>query len=347
MKKIITCAVVVSALFCCTAFASADTSPKVSIPVSYEVNDTVESTFILKGVGNAPMPEGSTGDTKTVSKNSSGNVDFGEITFSTPDLYEYKISKETEDREGLTKDTSTYTVHIIFSHEGQASMVIKKDGTDEKPDSIKYVDYITTKPVDEKAVYDDPPVLKTVKGDNAPDDTFTFAIKGISAPEGVDIPTIENSGKNITEIKAKAGVETEFGILTFKKPGEYVYEVYEIKDENLKNYKFDDTVYKVKYTVSEEGDKLICVRKVSVNGSSVNIAAFGFTNEYDPPIGGETPKDKNTPKGSEITEKIIKSINKTVNTGDIAMPLLIFIIMLVSAGTSLAVIRLKGYRERD
>lgn len=347
MRKIIVYILFITIIFfSMSCFIYAKTPSSISIPVSYETNEPVDSTFVLTGINNAPMPENSTNGVKQVIKNTSGKVDFGDITITSSGYYEYKVNKITKDKEGLTKDTSEYTIHIILLDSGDLSMIIKKVGSEEKPEEIKYVDYITTIPVDDDIVSDDPPVIKKITGDTpSSKDIFTFVLEGISAPEGVNLPTINNNGNNKTEIHTTEGIETEFGRLDFDTPGEYTYKIYEAKDTNLTNYKFDTTVYIVKYTVSKENNKLSCIRNVYVDDTIVNIASFEFINEYKKPVGGGDPtnddKEYDNPTKTKITEDVINPIKKTVKTGD-ATPLCLFILLLVISNIILIILVRKG-----
>ena len=140
---------------------------------------------------------------------------------------------------------------------------------------------------------DDPPVLKELVGDKPEqDEEFTFQLKAISNTLGLslaEMPMPEGESESMT-VKAKAGEEIEFGILTFWLAGTYVYEISEVND-GIPNYSYDDTVYTVTYNVTQSGTEMQCERIVSVDGEEVEIAKFEFKNEYHiPPIEIEVTK---------------------------------------------------------
>ncbi|MBQ4251489.1 MAG: Cna B-type domain-containing protein, partial [Erysipelotrichaceae bacterium] len=127
--------------------------------------------------------------------------------------------------------------------------------------------------------YVDPPVMKKVIGDSdGSGDKFTFqlkALKGAPMPDGV-------TGDTMT-IEAGIG-KSEFGFITIAKVGKYEYEISEVPDDGNENYKYDDTVYHLKFVVKEENGEL--VDEAFVDGESVgtfedlDAAQFTFVNEY-------------------------------------------------------------------
>ena len=78
-------------------------------------------TFVLKALDPSnPMPIGSTGSQKTMSIRGAGSVEFGDITFDKPGVYEYTISEQNTGEDGYTYDTNVYRVKYV---------VEQKDGT--------------------------------------------------------------------------------------------------------------------------------------------------------------------------------------------------------------------------
>lgn len=280
----------------CT-FASSNTPADVSIPVRYEVTHdiTVNSDFILTAKDGAPMPEGSEDGAKTVTLHESGKVYFGTIRFTRPDIYEYSLHKETENIDGLTADGSVYRIRVQITYDGKVTLVMNKEGEEAKTDEILFTDAIIGD------VYDDPPVKKIVEGDDAPKrEKFRFIMSAVSAKRiaadgtvtdedimtASEMPMPEGSFMGRKTLKLKAGQEDEFGIVHFSEVGEYTYEIYE-DDTGKQGYKYDQTVYTVKYTVTVNNGKWKSERHIyDKDGSEVNIATFVFTNSYTRPAGG-------------------------------------------------------------
>ena len=125
-----------------------------------------------------------------------------------------------------------------------------------------------------------PPVLKTVKGDEPDkDETFEFEMKAVSTTANTEMPMPEGSAGDTKTIKTKAGTEKEFGDIIFRTPGEYYYEISEV-DTGIDGYKYDTSVYSLHYTVSVNGNNLEVKLVTSKNGKEVETAKYSFVNEY-------------------------------------------------------------------
>ena len=68
--------------------------------------------FILTGV-DMPMPEGSSGNAKSIQFNGEGSASFGEITYALPGTYTYTIEEVVGSATGYTYDTTKYTYTVI------------------------------------------------------------------------------------------------------------------------------------------------------------------------------------------------------------------------------------------
>ena len=77
-------------------------------------------TFTLKAIDGAPMPAGTTGDTKEISATSGAAIGFGEIEYPYPDdatadtitEYKYQISEKKESLDKITYDDTVYDVTV-------------------------------------------------------------------------------------------------------------------------------------------------------------------------------------------------------------------------------------------
>ncbi len=148
----------------CSVFADgdgissdADSPWKARISVSYSVTGSSngsECTFLLRGVTeDTPMPEmraESAGMiTLALKPNSSG--DFGEITYTSPGIYQYEVrrqdGKDTANS-NITRDDSVYRVTMVVRTDGEIQQVRETDG--EKVTEIHYEDHVTapTSPLD-------------------------------------------------------------------------------------------------------------------------------------------------------------------------------------------------------
>lgn len=90
-----------------------------------------EFTFLLRGESGAPMPEGSTGNTKTLTLNGSGEVEIGTFTFAEPGIYTYTVSELNTGADGWTYDNTVYTLTFTVTLEDgalHAAHTLTKDG---------------------------------------------------------------------------------------------------------------------------------------------------------------------------------------------------------------------------
>lgn len=324
----------------------AQTPVTVTIPVSYQVTEDmgVRSVFTLTANESwywkvrSPMPEGSSGGKKEITMTSSGKVDFGEFKFTENDVYEYTLKKTTTDLPGMTKDNRTYTI-LIMVENGEAQTIIRNIDNGEKPEAIEYVDVVLCE------AKDDSPVLKKVEGNAPTKEEFSFKLKDIGSnpqpmPEGAE------NGELI--IKAKPGVETEFGELIFTKPGEYYYEVTEV-NTGLAGYKYDGSVYRLKYVVTHQDGKWVAVRTMTKDGQEVHALTFTFTNVYTPPEGEtttETPGSSTSTPGSDKPSKIYeKTIGRVTKTGDTFNMFKMAVMFLIS-GCAVAAFLISRRREK-
>lgn len=166
----------------------------------------------------------------------------------------------------------------------------------------------------------DPPVLKTISGDTPEvDEMFEFSLTAIETTADVDeMPMPEGSEGNLKIMKAKAGVEKEFGWITFRHPGRYIYEIKEL-NTGAENYKYDDTVYVLTYDLTVEGEDLVMKLTTTKDGEVVDIATYEFVNEYTAP-------DEDTPAGKPKTGDDNNIVAPAVAFGIALILLIIFLI---------------------
>ena len=74
-----------------------------------------------------PMPEGSEDGEKTVHMTDSGNIDFGMIEFSHPDVFYYTLMETTEGPSGFRRDRTKYRAALMADSGGHVTAVITED----------------------------------------------------------------------------------------------------------------------------------------------------------------------------------------------------------------------------
>lgn len=108
-------------------------------------------------------------------------------------------------------------------------------------------------------------------------ETFTFKLKNVSKPDGVETaPMPEKDEVTIRKADVKDGkAPIEFGALTFKKAGEYKYQLKEqVPSPEAAGMTYDKAVRDITVTVTDNGTGKLTAAVTAVSGSKT------FTNEY-------------------------------------------------------------------
>lgn len=234
-------------------------------------------------------------------------VPAGGLTFTQDDAgktFTYTVSEIDDKATGYTYDEAVHTVRAVVADNGDGTLRVttsvskQVDGKDELEGQWIYpsdatstgvatVKFKNTYTVAEAATYT-PSVTKVVAGANAPD-KFTFAMTAAD-----DVTKAAIDGKLITgslmsaengyaeKKQTKEGLkdgehyQLDFSKLTFNKPGTYKFAINEVAaNSGLGEWKYDQHVYTVTVTVTDEGGKLVA-RADGTTGSE----GFIFTNSY-------------------------------------------------------------------
>ena len=108
-------------------------------------------------------------------------------------------------------------------------------------------------------------------------ETFTFKLKNVSKPDGVETaPMPEKDEVTVRKADVKDGkAPIEFGALTFKKAGEYKYQLKEqVPSPEAAGMTYDKAVRDITVTVTDNGTGKLTAAVTAVSGSKT------FTNEY-------------------------------------------------------------------
>lgn len=234
-------------------------------------------------------------------------VPAGGLTFTQDDAgktFTYTASEIDDKATGYTYDETVHTVRAVVADNGDGTLRVttsvskQVDGKDELEGQWIYpsdatstgvatVKFKNTYTVAEAATYT-PSVTKVVAGANAPD-KFTFAMTAADdvTKAAIDGGLITGSSmsagngyaeKKQTEEGLKDGehYQLDFSKLTFNKPGTYKFAINEVAaNSGLGEWKYDQHVYTVTVTVTDEGGKLVA-RADGTTGSE----GFIFTNSY-------------------------------------------------------------------
>lgn len=290
---------------------------KLEIPVSKVVTGVArpqEKTFefTLTPVGSAPMPA-EAGEKITIEGSETAQTaNFGEITFSTPGTYQYKVKETVEAETGYTYDKTEHTVKVVVVDNGgilEASWTADEKTVDAVSFTNKY------EPLATKLTL---PAKKAISGNPRPEgqeQDFTFVLAGLS---GAPMPTGDGNVLTVTD----AG-EGSFGAISFTKTGTFKYEVRETAG-NAVGYTYEDTVHTITVTVEDSDGRLTATWKSDQDTDNKDETAgekITFTNTYKPtPVELSVPVKK-TITGSERDQKWLKDFTfKLEAKGEAPMP---------------------------
>lgn len=229
------------------------------------------------------------------------------LTFTQNDAgktFTYTVSEIDDKATGFTYDNTVHTVRVVVADNGDGTLRVttsvskQVDGKDELEGQWIYpsdatstgaatVKFKNTYTVTEAATYT-PSVTKVVAGRDA-EGKFTFAMTAAD-----DVTRAAIDGKLITgssmsadngyaeqrqtrdKLADGAHDKIDFSTLTFNKPGTYTFAINEVApNSGLGEWKYDQHVYTVTVTVTDEGGKLVA-RPDGTTGSE----GFIFTNSY-------------------------------------------------------------------
>lgn len=234
-------------------------------------------------------------------------VPEGGLTFTQNDAgktFTYTVAEIDDKATGYTYDKTVHTVKAVVADNGDGTLKVTTsvsktvDGKDELEGQWIYpsdatstgaatVKFKNTYTVTDAATYT-PSVTKVVAGRDA-EDKFTFTMTAAD-----DVTRAAIDGKLITgsSMSADNGYaeqrqtrdkladgehdKIDFSTLTFNKPGTYTFAINEAApNSGLGEWKYDQHVYTVTVTVTDEGGKLVA-RPDGTTGAS----GFVFTNSY-------------------------------------------------------------------
>lgn len=234
-------------------------------------------------------------------------VPAGGLTFTQDDAgktFTYTVSEIDDKATGYTYDKMVHTVKAVVADNGDGTLRVttavskQVDGKDELEGQWIYpsgatstgvatVKFKNTYTVTEAATYT-PSVTKVVAGADAPG-KFTFAMTAAddATKTAINSKLITGSSMSVDngyaeKKQTKEGLkdgehyQVNFSKLTFNKPGTYKFAINELApNSGLGEWKYDQHIYTVTVTVTDEGGKLVA-RADGATGSE----GFIFTNSY-------------------------------------------------------------------
>ena len=261
--------------------------------------------FILKPVGNAPMPKdgvefvnpddptaGIKVTNGTATNNSAPFSFAGSITFTEAGTYQYTVSEDTTDTvPGITFDTTEYTIQVPVTEDkktGELTVgeptVVAPNGTSATPDALAF-----TNTFDAEKASLSIPGTKTLNGRGfAPTgDTFSFNVSVVASdggsaviPEdlgtqqGVSDVTAITDGYSYTYTTTAIGDGTgesashtfDFGSITYDRAGTYTFTITEVNGGTTVNgMTYDNATHTVVVKVSQNDQAALTAEIVSID----------------------------------------------------------------------------------
>ena len=240
-------------------------------------------TFTLEGEEGAPMPQ-APGDTAV--NDEAGNVTFGSIEFTTDLLADVEPSPDgTRSKEfvyhvresvtpgadvsGVTNDAQVDKTFAVTLHDdGKGNLSVVGGQTDEP--LFSFTNTYAAGSVD-SSVTDAIRVSKSLTGRALAEGEFEFAL--VDATSGVSVATAKNA----------ADGSVTFPAISYEKPGEHTYRLYEVKG-TAEGVTYDDTEYVVRTVVADDGRGSLTAMHELFTTDGKKAESAVFENAYEEPV---------------------------------------------------------------
>ena len=226
--------------------------------------DADEFKFELSATSenDAPMP---TSATATVTKDNTA-IGFGEITYTEPGTYVYKVSEKNA---GTTVDGITYsgnvaeiTVTVTPNKKGKLSAAVEVTSG-----KAKFENTYTTNPV-ESSVTSQIAVAKVLTGRDLTAGEFSFELREVKGGDSELIETVENDAEgNVT-----------FKPIKYTEIGQHAYTLHEVAGD-AGGIDYDNAVYTIVTTIADNGKgELVATHELK---GAEGVKSIEFKNAYN------------------------------------------------------------------
>ena len=226
--------------------------------------DADEFKFELSATSenDAPMP---TSATATVTKDNTA-IGFGEITYTEPGTYVYKVSEKNA---GTTVDGITYsgnvaeiTVTVTPNKKGKLSAAVEVTSG-----KAKFENTYTTNPV-ESSVTSQIAVAKVLTGRDLTAGEFSFELREVKGGDSALIETVENDAEgNVT-----------FKPIKYTEIGQHTYTLHEVAGD-AGGIDYDNAVYTIVTTIADNGKgELVATHELK---GAEGVKSIEFKNAYN------------------------------------------------------------------
>lgn len=303
--QIIANEIIVNAEFHRDSFTYNDETITTGAGLTVKGNKTLDGTagnipsfsFTMTALDGAPMPTGAENGTVTVTNNASGDINFGQITYSKAGTYEYTIAEVQDGKSGYDYDTQTYTMTVSVSVDNQASTSTKTVYKIDKVLSKSNGLFASDKEVSPASGTDSTYNVATFANKTQKDQKTSYQIGGtkelsgrnfksgdswtftLSAPEGTPLPQNKTVTISPTQGTKQAFVfdAIEYGADDIGKT--YTYTVTE--SGNVTGVTNDTDSHTVTVTIGKDDESgAPVVNAVYANGTDTNDNLLRFVNTY-------------------------------------------------------------------
>lgn len=218
--------------------------------------------FGLTSENGAPMPKSTT----AVATQGNKAIDFGEITYTEPGTYVYKVSEKNA---GQTIDGITYsgnvaeiTVTVTPNKKGELSADVQVTSGE-----TEFKNTYAANSVD-SSVTDKIKVTKVLTGRDLKAGEFSFELR-----EGLG-----EDAKVIETVKNDANGNVTFKAIKYTEIGQHIYTLHEVKG-NAGGITYDGTTYTIVTTISDN-NKGQLVATHELQGAAEDVKSTKFENSY-------------------------------------------------------------------
>lgn len=217
--------------------------------------------FGLTSENGAPMPKSTT----AVATQGNKAIDFGEITYTEPGTYVYKVSEKNA---GQTIDGITYsgnvaeiTVTVTPNKKGELSADVQVTSGE-----TEFKNIYAASPVD-SSVTDEIEVVKSLTGRGLKADEFSFELREAKGEDSELIETVKNDANGNVTFKA----------IKYTEIGQHTYTLREVKG-NAGGVTYDENFYIIVTTISDNGKgQLVATHKLK---GAEDVKSIKFKNAY-------------------------------------------------------------------
>ena len=224
----------------------------------------------------------------TAKNKADGSVEFPALSFDAAGDYSFKIREKNEGAAGYTYDASEFDLAVAVTDNGQGQLEAKASYAKPAEFSNSYKAGTASLVVDAKTV-----IKKGPKEEDVPvkKDQFTLEL-------------VDKDGKVLHSLKNDENGKVVFPALTFDAAGQYTYTLRQVKGSEA-GMTYDDKIYTVKVTVSDNGQGQLLVQAENATGV-VFVNRLAETSQTEDP--GKDPgkkEEKQLPKTGEASSILL------------------------------------------